>query len=92
MPVASRFLNPGQNSYLEVGKGAFAVTPSDTVGNELTYVARALYIGGAGNVRLLTGNNETVTFVGLAAGSVLELEVRQVFSTSTTATNIVAIY
>lgn len=92
MPVANRYLNPSQPGYQEVGKGAFAVTPSDTADNELTYVARALYIGGSGNVSLKTGNGETVLFTAVEAGSILPIEVRQVFATNTTASAIVAIY
>jgi len=69
---------------------AIAVTPSDSV--SLTTDARALYIGVAGDVSLLTSGGDTVTFVGLLAGSILPVRVNRVNATSTTATDIVALY
>jgi len=70
---------------------AQAVTPSDTV--DLTNVSRGLYIGGAGNLYVNmrdTGTN--VAFIGVLAGSVLPIRVSRVYSTSTTATGILALY
>ena len=69
---------------------AVAVTPSDSV--NLVGEVKSLFIGGAGNVRVLTANGETVIFSGMSAGSYLLVQVRRVFATSTTATNIVALY
>lgn len=69
---------------------AAAVVPSDSV--NLIGEVKSLYIGGAGNVRVLTSNGETVTFSGMQAGSYLLVQVRRVFATNTTATNIVALY
>ena len=68
---------------------ADAVTPSDTgtTGN-----ARGLYIGGAGDVKIDTAAGTTVTFVGALAGTVLPVQVARVYSTDTTATNIIALY
>ena len=72
------------------GYDAAAVTPNDST--DLSKPARALYIGGAGDVKLNTEAGTTVTFTGLAAGSVLPVRATRVHSTDTTATNIVAIY
>lgn len=70
---------------------AAAVTPHNT--NELTQVTRALYVGGAGDVAvILRDDTVAVTFVGVAAGTILPLRVRLVKVTGTTATNIVALY
>lgn len=69
---------------------AAAITKHDT--NVLTYATRALYIGGDGNVKVTTLGGEDVTFVGLVAGTVLPIRVTKVFSTDTTATNIVGIW
>jgi hypothetical protein len=41
---------------------------------------------------VLMASGQTVTFVGVAAGSVLPIRVARVNSTNTTATNIVALY
>ena len=69
---------------------AVAVTPSD--GTALTLVSRGIYVGSAGNlaVTMKAGGND-VTFVGVAAGSLLPLRVTHVLSTGTTASDIVAV-
>ena len=69
---------------------AAAVTPNDST--DLATAARALYIGGAGNVSLDTVGGDTVTFTGLAAGTILAVRTARVRSTSTTATAIVALW
>lgn len=51
-----------------------------------------LYVGGAGNLRVLTEGGDDVTFNGVLAGSYLPIQVYRVFATNTTATNIVAIW
>lgn len=53
---------------------------------------RALYVGGAGNVKIKDALGNTVTLVGLAAGVVHPIRATMVFSTDTTATNIVGAY
>lgn len=70
--------------------GAFAITPHDT--NDLTTGATAVYIGGAGNMKVITSLGQTVTFVGLVAGTILPVRVSRVFSTDTTATSLVGLY
>lgn len=51
-----------------------------------------LYIGGAGNVRVLTEGGNDVTFNGTLAGSYFPIQVLRVFASGTTATNIIAIW
>lgn len=66
------------------------VTPSDThpiKGGP----ARALYVGGTGDVAALTENGVAVTFAGVPAGAVLPIATSRVNATNTTATNIVAL-
>ena len=70
------------------------VTPTDTA-NIDTPPAKALYIGGSGDIALtLSGMEETesVVFSGLNAGEILEVRAKKVWSTDTTATDIVALY
>ena len=69
---------------------AAAVTPSNTV--DLATVARSLYVGGAGNVSLVTARGTTVTFTAVPAGSILPVRCRRVRVTGTTATAIVALW
>lgn len=68
---------------------AFAVTPDD--GSDLPIMARALYVGGAGDVRLHTAYGNSVLFRALPAGTVLPCAVSRVLATDTTATNLVAL-
>jgi len=68
---------------------AVAVTPHDS--NELTNWCRALYIGGAGNVTVITIKGTTVAFVAVPAGTILPIRCKIVKSTGTTATSIVAL-
>ena len=51
-----------------------------------------LYAGNTGNVRVLTVGNDDVTFVGIPSGSFVPVQVKRVFATNTTATDIVALW
>ena len=88
----------GRNAYTEYTHTAdspsasfAAVTPSDST--DLTDYARALYVGGAGNLYVdgIEGGSN-VGFIGVAAGTILSIAVKRVRATNTTATNIVALY
>jgi hypothetical protein len=67
-----------------------SVTASDTT--DLTG-ARALYVGGGGDVALRAVNSSetTVTLVGVPTGTILPIRVTRVMA-ATTATSIVALY
>lgn len=67
----------------------FEVTKHDT--NELTYVTRGLYVGGAGTVEAVDVDGTAATFVGVPAGTILPIRAKKVMSTGTTATSIVAL-
>lgn len=69
--------------------GAAAITANDAV--DLPQVS-VVFVGGAGNVKVTTANGDDVTFSGVAAGMVLPVQVRRVWSTGTTATLMTAIY
>lgn len=70
---------------------AEAVTPSNSV-DFAGGIAGALYVGGAGNVVLITRGGQAITFTSVAAGTVIPVACRRVNSTSTTATNMVALF
>lgn len=70
-------------------RDASTVTPSDTT---VLGGVRGLFVGGAGNINLETEAGTTLVFTGVAAGSILPVRVKRVLSTSTTASNIVALY
>jgi hypothetical protein len=79
-----------QGGFGEPASNGEAVTPSDA--NELTYVSRGLYVGGAGDVTLILKGGQTLAFVGVPAGTVLPVRAKQVKSTGTTATSILSLY
>lgn len=65
---------------------AAPVTPDDAT--DLPFVARAIYVGTAGDLRVRTVEGDEVTYVNLSGTKVLR--VARVFATGTTASDIVA--
>lgn len=81
VPVASRIAN--------VYRQAVAITPAD---NTQIGPYEALYVGGAGNAVLYVySTGTTVTFNGLTAGQVLQVEFSGVNATGTTATGLIGL-
>lgn len=72
------------------GENAFAVTPNDSA--DMDFVTRAIYVGVAGNVKMTLLGGTTVTFVGLVAGGLYPLRVKRIWSTGTTASNLIGVY
>lgn len=68
---------------------AAVITKSDTV--NLATIARALYVGGVGDVTLVTAAGNTVLFSAVPAGTTIPIRFSRVNSTATTATNMVAL-
>lgn len=79
---------------------AAAVTPSDTANipsvsgpaGETVNNGCVLYVGGLGDVRVLTAGGDDVVFSAVPAGTFVPVNVVRVFSTNTTATNLVALW
>ena len=67
-----------------------AVTPHDV--NELTHVSRGLYCGSSGNIVAVTVKGTTLTFLGLAVGTILPGRFKIVKATGTTVTGIVSLF
>lgn len=67
---------------------AVAVTPHDSNTIQTT---RALYVGGSGDISVRMASGASVLFKGVPVG-VFPIQVDMVKSTSTTATNMVALY
>jgi len=74
---------------IERGFDAYALR-SDSA--DLAISTRALYIGAGGNVKVTTTRGSELTFVGLVAGTVLPVRVARLWSTGTTATNVLGLY
>ena len=73
--------------------GGQTVTPSDTVdgSTEFTKFARALWIGVAGDVTLITTEGTTLLFKAVPVGE-LRVQCKQVKATGTAATNMLALW
>lgn len=67
---------------------AALVTPSDSV--DLVPAARALYVGTTGNIKVTTAGGSTLLFTAVPVGF-FPVKVSRVWSTTTTASNIVAL-
>ena len=66
----------------------YSMSPQTSIGNPGCF----LYIGGTGNVTVITKGGERVTFNGVPAGTTLPIEVRRLRATGTTATLINALW
>lgn len=68
---------------------AFDITPSDSV--PLAYTTRGIWVGGDGDVAVVTKANNTVTLTGALAGTIIPIRANYVKATGTTATNLVGL-
>jgi hypothetical protein len=72
-------------------RNSFVITPSDT--NELPFVTRAIYVGGTGDINLrLADDTGSQIIKSVPVGAMLPLRVRQIYATSTGATQLVGLY
>ena len=69
--------------------GAFQITPSDIV--NLPHTIGLLYVGKSGDLHTVFHNGTEVTLSKLPQG-MYNLKLRKIFSTGTTASNLVGIY
>jgi len=83
---------------LQAGRAA-AVTPSDTV--DIPSVSTqdgsgnngcVLYVGTGGTLKVSTIGGDEVTFTGIVSGTFVPVQVLRVWSTGTSASNIVALW
>ncbi len=73
------------------GKMADVVAPSDS--KDLVVKGGRLFIGTRGHVKVLTEDGNTITLKNISDGTFLDfVKVKKVFSTGTTARDIVVIY
>ncbi len=68
---------------------AAAITPDDDADIGVT---SAIYVGGTGNLKVTLRSGAAVTFVDIAAGSIVPLYATRVWATGTTATELLALY
>lgn len=77
-----------QNGLTAPATRAAPITPHDT--NDLTFVTRAIYVGGAGDLSVIMRAGDTVTFADVPAGTLLPIRVSRVL-VATSATNVVGL-
>lgn len=82
-----RVQTSGKNHIFASAKAGAAVTPNDSGDHPYN----ALFIGGAGDVKVDLVDGGTLTFINLPAGSLLPVHVTRVYSTGTSATNILGL-
>ncbi|MHA2642888.1 MAG: spike base protein, RCAP_Rcc01079 family [bacterium JZ-2024 1] len=70
--------------------GAFSITPSDAA--DLASVPRGIYVGVSGDLRVDMSDSGTVTFKALSAGILHPISPKRVYSTGTTATDIIGVF
>jgi len=80
---------------LQVGRAA-SVTPSDTANipsvSGGTNNGCVLYVGSAGNLRVQTVGGDDVTFNNINTGAFIPVQIVKVYTTGTTASNILALW
>lgn len=87
--MADPFLNTTAGLDSPAINGA-AITPH--ADNDLAITTRAIYVGGAGNLAVIMAGGTTLTFVGLAAGTLLPIRAKRVLVSGTTATSLIGLY
>ena len=89
MPIVDSFSN--QKTYTsDPLTSAVVVSPSDSA--DLSYTTRAVYIGTTGNMKVTMQDSGTVLFTGIPAGTTLPIRVSRIWSTTTTASTILALW
>ena len=82
---------PFSTGYNNPVRRAFVITPNDN--GDLDYVTRAVYVGKTGDIRVcLIDDTVAVTFVGVLAGTLLPIRIKDVLATGTTATDLVGLF
>lgn len=87
-------------TYLDQGYNAQSVTPSNTTDLSLAggtfsnpqTTGALLFVGTGGNIQVTMVGGQTVVFNNIADGTFLPIQVKRVWATNTTATDIVAIF
>ena len=76
------------NSLIAPSSDCFAITPNDT--QELSKATKAIYVGSGGDLVVRpVGSSADVTFRNVIGGSILDVRVRAVRETGTSALDIV---
>lgn len=69
--------------------GAAVITPNDSTEMPIT---RSVFVGSGGDIKVTMADGQDVTFKNTNSGLVLPVQVIKVWSTGTTATDLLALY
>ena len=87
MPDPFPSQTPSMTGPIENG---YAVTTAD--GSDQPQDTRAIWVGGAGDVSVVTRGGDTITFSGVPAGTLIPVRARRIRTTGTTATLLLGLY
>ncbi len=93
MPVVatdSYQFDPPNPQLMQPAVRGVALTKSDS--DELAEVSRGIWVGVAGDIAVKFKGSTTAVVFTVPAGSILPFRIRQLMSTNTTATQVVALY
>jgi hypothetical protein len=76
--------------YVSSAPDCFAITKHDTT--NFAYQVRGIYVGGTGDVTVVTPEGSVVTFPGVPAGTILPVRATRVNETGTDASDMVGLY
>lgn len=87
----------GKTSFamLACATGGEVIVPSDddlAGANEFSKFSRAIYVGVGGDVTVITTDGSVLPYVGVASGTTLEVQAKQVLDTGTTAKKMLALW
>ena len=77
---------------IELKEAIFAASPKNYVIYGGVQEGAVFYVGGTGNVKITTAAGDDVTFTSLPTGSFVPVQTIKIFSTGTTATNMIALW
>src|SRR5262245_38187236 len=78
-----------EDGYMQSFNNWTPITPSDTV--NLATLADAIWVGGGGNLAVVSQGGQVTIFTAVPAGSWLPIRARRINATNTTASNILAL-
>lgn len=90
--TAATVLSVDSDNVLTLSANIFNVGGENYVLYADTNPGCVLYAGSGGNIRVLTVGNDDITFVGVVPGAFIPVQVKRVFASGTTPTDIVAMW
>lgn len=87
--MAYQKLQPSRAAMADLDDNVNIINPAD---NLPTKEGCVLYVGVGGDVKVLTAGGDEVTFVNVQNGTFLPVQVLRVFSSDTTASDILALW